>query len=196
MEGFQLYRKLVHRVEMNFLLKISKKIDHIQGGLGKFCAGLIFVMTILGALNAILRYVGKYIGMTLTSNALLEAQWYIFGATFLLAAPWTLLHNRHVRVDILYGQLKKRGQVWIDLIGTLIFLIPFCLYGIYASKDFVLTSWEIGEWSSDAGGLPRYPIKSLIPLGFLLLFLQGLSSLIKNIAFLRDKPCSEEVNGG
>ena len=140
-------------------------------------------MTIIGAMNAILRYSSKFSGVVLSSNAFLEAQWYLFSAVFLLGAGYTLHHNRHIRVDVLYGRMDKEKKRWVDLFGTLLFLIPFCCFGIWASWEFVMNSWDIFEVSPDAGGLPRYPVKSLIPIGFVFLLIQArvnLKCLIQN----------------
>ena len=138
----------------------------------KVCAWTLFVMTILGALNAVLRYSSKFTGQVWSSNAFLEGQWYLFSAVFLLGAGYTLYKDKHVRVDVMYSRLSKTGQRRINLIGTLIFAIPFCILGIWSSLEFVSNSWSIWEQSPDAGGLPRYPVKTLIPVGFILLLLQ------------------------
>ena len=145
--------------------------NNILGGL---CAILLLIMTGLGAINAVLRYSSKWSGTTLSSNAFLELQWYLFSAVFLLGAAYTFYHDRHVRVDVLYGRLKPKHRQWVDRGGTILFLIPFCCFGIWSSWEFVSNSWSIQEVSSDAGGLIRYPVKSLIPLGFMLLLLQSL----------------------
>ena len=113
-------------------------------------------MTILGALNAVLRYSSKFTGQVWSSNAFLEGQWYLFSAVFLLGAGYTLYKDKHVRVDVMYSRLSKTGQRRINLIGTLIFAIPFCILGIWSSLEFVFNSWSIWEQSPDAGGLPRY----------------------------------------
>ena len=154
--------------------------------IGVLCRYFLLLMTILGALNAILRYLSKFAGMALNSNALVEMQWYLFGAIFLLGAGYTLAKSRHVRVDIVYSNISKRYQRMIDIAGTILFLLPFCLVSIWLSWDFVLKSWEQWEVSSDAGGLPRYPIKTVIPLGFGLLFLGGLWE-VKRLIFRREE---------
>ena len=142
--------------------------------LSKVCAWTLFAMTILGALNAILRYSSRFTGQVWSSNAFLEGQWYLFSGLFLLGAGYTLYKDKHVRVDVLYSRLSKAGQNRINLIGTVVFAIPFCLLGLWSSVDFVYNSWSISEVSPDAGGLPRYPVKTLIPIGFLLLLFQCL----------------------
>ncbi len=145
--------------------------------IGLMCATMLLFMTIIGAMNAILRYSSKFSGVVLSSNAFLEAQWYLFSAIFLLGAGYTLHHNKHIRVDVLYGRLGKKNKRRIDLVGTVLFLIPFCCFGIWSSWEFVFNSWSVFEMSPDAGGLPRYPVKSLIPIGFVFLLLQGFVTL-------------------
>jgi len=149
-------------------------MDRFYAIVSKLCAWTLFVMTILGALNAVLRYSSKFTGQVWSSNAFLEGQWYLFSAVFLLGAGYTLHKDKHVRVDVLYSRLSTAGQKRINLIGTLIFAIPFCILGLWSSVDFVMNSWSILEQSPDAGGLPRYPVKTLIPLGFALLLVQCL----------------------
>lgn len=147
--------------------------------IGILCRYLLLLMTFLGALNAILRYLSKFAGMALNSNALVELQWYLFGSIFLLGAGYTLAKSKHVRVDILYGNISKKYQRLIDIVGIFVFLLPFCVASIWLSWDFVLKSWEQWEISSDAGGLPRYPIKTIIPVGFALLFFEGIRELMR-----------------
>ena len=149
-------------------------MDKYYAILSKVCAWTLFAMTILGALNAILRYSSRFTGQVWSSNAFLEGQWYLFSTIFLLGAGYTLYKDKHVRVDVLYSRLSKTGQNRINVIGTLVFAIPFCILGLWSSVDFVYNSWAVSEMSADAGGLPRYPVKTLIPLGFLLLLLQCL----------------------
>ena len=147
-------------------------MDQFYAIVSKVCAWTLFVMTILGALNAVLRYSSRFTGQVWSSNAFLEGQWYLFSAVFLLGAGYTLYKDKHVRVDVLYSRLSDAGQRRINLIGTLIFAIPFCILGIWSSLEFVSNSWSIWEQSPDAGGLPRYPVKTLIPVGFILLLMQ------------------------
>ena len=147
-------------------------MDRFYAIVSKGCAWTLFVMTILGALNAVLRYSSKFTGQVWSSNAFLEGQWYLFSAVFLLGAGYTLHKDKHVRVDVLYSRLSDAGQRRINLIGLVLFAIPFCLWGIWGSIEFVSNSWMIWEQSPDAGGLPRYPVKTLIPLGFTLLLFQ------------------------
>jgi len=149
-------------------------MDKFYTILSKVCAWTLFAMTILGALNAILRYSSRFTGQVWSSNAFLEGQWYLFSTIFLLGAGYTLFKDKHVRVDVLYSRFTPSKQRSLNLAGTLIFAIPFCLLGLWSSVDFVVNSWSIAEMSPDAGGLPRYPVKTLIPLGFLLLLIQCL----------------------
>ena len=130
-------------------------------------------MTFLGGCNAILRYIGRFVGKNLTSNAMLEAQWYLFSAVFLLGAGHVLLQEKHVRVDVFYERLSTKHKTYIDIGGTICFLIPLCIFGVWSSWDFVLESWSLLEVSPDAGGLPRYPVKTLVPLSFILLGIQS-----------------------
>ncbi len=147
-------------------------MDRFYAIVSKVCAWTLFVMTILGALNAVLRYSSKFTGQVWSSNAFLEGQWYLFSAVFLLGAGYTLHKDKHVRVDVVYSRLDNTGQRRINLIGLVLFAIPFCILGIWSSIEFVFNSWSIWEISPDAGGLPRYPVKTLIPLGFTLLLFQ------------------------
>lgn len=142
-------------------------------------------MITVGAYNALARYLGRFIGFNLSSNAYLELQQYLFSALFLLAGAAALSRDEHVRVDVLYGRLGKRARAWIDLVGTLVFLIPFCGLALWLSWPSVKSSWAILEGSPDPGGLPRYPLKSLVPLAFLLLLVQGVAQAIKYVAALR-----------
>jgi TRAP-type mannitol/chloroaromatic compound transport system permease small subunit len=155
--------------------------------IGRFCATLLLVMTILGVMNALLRYYSRFAGVALSSNAFLELQWYLFSAIFLFGAGYTLQHNKHVRVDVFYGSLSSKKQRWIDIVGTVFFLIPFCLFGMWSSWEFVYNSWDIWEVSADSGGLPRYPVKSLIPIGFFLLLIQAIVFLRTRMFYFEEK---------
>jgi TRAP-type mannitol/chloroaromatic compound transport system permease small subunit len=137
-------------------------------------------VTLISAANALMRY-----GFGMSSNAWLEIQWYLFGAIFLLAAGYTLKHNGHVRIDIIYGRFSARTQAWIDLLGSLLFLLPLCGLIVWLAWPGFVDSFVSGETSPDAGGLIRWPVRLLIPLGFALLALQGVAEIIKRIAFLR-----------
>ncbi|MEM9998676.1 MAG: TRAP transporter small permease subunit [Bacteroidota bacterium] len=161
------------------LLRLAHGIDRLTAALGRGAFALLAVMTLLGALNAVLRYAGRPLGLSLSSNALFDAQWMAFGLVFLLGAAWTLQQDRHVRVDVLLSRLSPRVRAWIDLLGALVFLLPFCGLMLWATWPMVENAWATREGALDPGGLPRWPIKVLIPLGFVLLTLQGVSEAIK-----------------
>jgi TRAP-type mannitol/chloroaromatic compound transport system permease small subunit len=175
------------------LLRLSHFIDAFTGRVGIVAYWLLPLMVLVGTWNVFGRYFGQWIGTNLTSNVLLEMQWYIFSLLFLLGAPYALLHNEHVRVDVLYARLSKKKHAMINLVGTVLFLIPFCIIVMYFSWSFVVASWEIFEDSPDPGGLPRYPIKTMIPVGMMLLMVQAFSEIIKNTARLTGTlPLEEE----
>ena len=165
---------------MKFLLAIAKTIDATNESIGRAVLWLVGAVTLISALNALARY-----GLGRSSNAWLEIQWYLFGAIFLLAAGYTLKHNGHVRIDVIYGRLSARTQAWIDLFGTLLFLLPLCVLMVWLAWPGFVNSFQSGEMSPDAGGLIRWPVRLLIPFGFALLALQGVAEIIKRIAFLR-----------
>lgn len=170
---------------MQKLLTIASWIDRLNERVGRLACWLTLIMVLIGSYNALARYLGRYLQVNLTSNAFLELQWYLFSAVFLLGAAYTLRHNAHVRVDVLFTRLTPRSRTWIELMGTLLFLVPFCVIMLWVSWAPIRNSWMILEMSPDPGGLPRYPIKTLIPLAFFLLLLQGLSDAVKQWAFLR-----------
>lgn len=170
---------------MPTLRRIADRIDAFSAWSGRMLYWLTLVMVGLGAFNAIARYLDKYTGLGLSSNTWLEGQWYLFSLVFLLGAAYTLQRNEHVRVDVLYGRLSPRGKAWIDLLGTVLFLLPFCGLVLFVSWDFVVNAWATGEWSSDPGGLPRYPIKTVVPVALLLVMVQGVAWILRAIAVLR-----------
>lgn len=170
---------------MQALLRISAAIDRLSAAVGRLVAWLVLLMVVVGSFNAIARYLGRYVGTNLSSNAWIELQWYLFSLVFLLGASWALATDQHVRVDVLYGRLSDRGKAWIDVVGAVVFLLPFCGFALWVSVPAVINSWAVWEQSPDPGGLPRYPIKTAIPVAFVLLFAQGVSQLIKGVAFLR-----------
>lgn len=170
---------------MDKLLRFSAGVDRANECIGRTIYWLTLAMVLIGSYNAIVRYLGRYLGINLSSNAYLELQWYLFSIVFLLGAGYTLKHNGHVRVDVVYERLRPRARAWVDLAGGVLFLLPFCVLMLWASWAPVRNSWAILEQSSDPGGLPRYPVKTLIPIAFTLLFLQGLSEIIKQWANLR-----------
>lgn len=164
---------------MTLLLQFSRAIDWLNERIGKGAFWLVLVMTLISAGNASYRF-----AFDNSSNGLLEIQWYLFSAIFLLAAAYTLQKNEHVRIDVLAGRLSPRGQAVIDIIGSLFFLLPIVLTVLWLSIPLVAESWRINEYSANAGGLIRWPVKLLVPVGFGLLALQALSELIKRVAFL------------
>ncbi|MGB3534744.1 MAG: TRAP transporter small permease subunit [Microcoleaceae cyanobacterium] len=170
---------------MQTLLKLSTWIDRCNEYLGRFVYWLSLIMIAVGTWNVIGRYVGRAVGQNLSSNAFIETQWYIFDVIFLLGAAYTLKHNEHVRVDVVQSRLNVRQKALINCLGTLFFLIPFCVMVIFYSWGWVFNSWSILEVSPDPGGLPRYPIKTLVIVSFVLLFIQGISEAIKNFAIFR-----------
>ncbi len=160
-------------------IAIAQTIDALNERIGRAVAWLVGLATLISAGNAALRYT-----LGLSSNAWLEIQWYLYSAIFLLAAGYTLKHNGHVRIDVLYGRFRSNTQAWIDLAGSLLFLLPFSLLMIWLSWPGFLESFGLGETSPDAGGLLRWPVRLLLPVGFLLLALQGVAEAIKRVAFL------------
>jgi len=170
---------------MHAWLKLARIIDRLNEGVGHLLYWLSLFMVLFGVYNATVRYLGAFIGRNLSSNAYLEAQWYLFGALFLLGAAYGLRHNVHVRVDVLHSRWSERTRAWIELLGTLLFLLPFCLIVLWLSLDWVAMSWKIKETSPNPGGLLRYPIKVVIPAAFTLLALQGVAQAIKAVAVLR-----------
>lgn len=164
---------------MQALLKLSKLIDGLSSWIGKYAIWLILASTVISGINAVVRK-----AFNTSSNAYLEVQWYLFAASFLIVAGYTLLNQEHVKIDVVSSRLSKRGQIWIDVIGFTLFLIPLCVTILWFSIPFFLQGYVSGEMSSNAGGLIRWPVYAMIPLGFSLLLLQGVSELIKRIAFL------------
>jgi TRAP-type mannitol/chloroaromatic compound transport system permease small subunit len=165
---------------MRPLLGLSNAIDLLNQKLGDICNFLILASCVVSAANAMIRYAFGY-----SSNAWLELQWYMFAIVIMFGASYTFKRNEHVRVEILYLMLSERGQLWLDMIGTLCFLIPSCLLLAYLSWPFFYQAYAVGEISSNAGGLIRWPIKFVIPAGFVMLALQGVSEVIKRIAALQ-----------
>jgi TRAP-type mannitol/chloroaromatic compound transport system permease small subunit len=164
---------------MNRLLALARLIDALNERIGRAAMWLVLLATLVSSGNAAMRY-----GFDLSSNAWLEIQWYLFALIFLLGAGYTLKHNGHVRIDILHGRFSPRAQAWVDLVGGLLFLLPLCGLMIWMGWGGFSDSLAVNETSPDAGGLPRWPIKFAIPLGFTLLALQGVAEVIKRAAFL------------
>lgn len=167
---------------MTALLSLSRLIDKISTGVGKFTMWLILATTLISAGNAIVRKM-----FNVSSNGLLEIQWYLFAAVFMLGASYGFLKNSHVRIDFISSKLSHRARNWVDVIGILVVLMPFCLIIISLGWPFFMQALTSGEMSQNAGGLIRWPAYLLIPVGFALLLLQAVSELIKRIAFLTDK---------
>ncbi|MBP1857168.1 TRAP transporter small permease subunit [Rhizobium herbae] len=164
---------------MKLLLGFSRLIDSITEIIGKAVAWLILVAVLVSAGNAIIRKI-----FNMSSNAWLEAQWYLFGAAFMLAAAYTLSQNEHIRIDVVYGKFSRRTQHWIDLFGHVFFLMPFVLLMTYYLIPYVLMSVRSQEGSSSAGGLIVWPAKAILLFGFALLALQGVSEIIKKVAIM------------
>ena len=165
---------------MGALLKFSKAVDWLNAQVGRWVIWLILASTVISGVNAVVRK-----AFNTSSNAYLEVQWYLFAAAFMLAAGYTLLHGEHVKIDVIASRLSKRKQIWIDVIGFAFFLTPMCIVILYYAVPFFLQGYRSGEMSSNAGGLIRWPVYLMMPLGFALLLLQGLSEFIKRVAFLR-----------
>lgn len=165
---------------MKTLLALSRVIDVLNTFLGKAFSWLLLAAILISAINATTRKL-----FNLSSNAWLESQWYLFSAVFLIAASYTLLSSEHVKVDLVYQTLPRKAQLWIEILGTLIFLFPFCMITAYLSWPVFVAKFVSGEVSNNPGGLVLWPVWILIPAGFGLLTLQGLSELIKRIAILR-----------
>ncbi|MDP3651185.1 MAG: TRAP transporter small permease subunit [Rhodoferax sp.] len=164
---------------MTPLLSLSRLIDTISTWVGKFTMWLILITTLISAGNALVRKIFNN-----SSNGLLEIQWYLFAAVFLLGAGYGFLKNSHVRIDFISSKLSERARNWIDVVGIVVVLLPFCLITISLSWPFFMQALTSGEMSQNAGGLIRWPAYILIPVGFTLLALQGVSELIKRVAFL------------
>ena len=166
---------------MKFLLSISSFIDWVNERLGWFAKILVLISALVSAGNAMVRY-----AFDLSSNGWLEVQWYMFACIVMLGASYTLKRNEHVRVDIVYMNLSERKQIWVDIIGTVVFLLPTCAVLAWLAWPFFMQSFDIRESSGNAGGLPRWPIKFVLPLGFALVALQGVSEIIKRVAALEN----------
>lgn len=165
---------------MKVLLTISHAIDALNERVGRIVLWLVLVMALVSASNALARYL-----FNLSSNAWLELQWYLFASVFLLCAGYTLLHNEHIRIDVVSSRLSRRTQLWIDIFGTLFFLLPVTIFIMVLAWPIFVNAWVSHEISGNAGGLIRWPARLLVPAGFFLLSLQGLSELIKRIAILK-----------
>jgi TRAP-type mannitol/chloroaromatic compound transport system permease small subunit len=162
------------------LLSLSRLIDRLSEFVGRWVAWLVVFAVLISTVNAIVRKAFNY-----SSNSLLEIQWYLFAAIFLLAAGYTLMRQEHVKIDVISGRFSKRTQIWIDIIGICLFLLPFVVVVFQLVMPLVIRAYETGEMSSNAGGLIRWPVFAMLPIGLVLLGLQGVSELIKRVAFLK-----------
>jgi TRAP-type mannitol/chloroaromatic compound transport system permease small subunit len=165
---------------MKLLLGLSRTIDTLNEHVGRLTYWLILAAVLISAGNAVVRYT-----VNMSSNAWLEIQWYLFSFVFLFCAGYTLLHNQHVRIDVISGQLSSRARAWIDIFGTVFFLLPMATVIMWLSWPVFLDAYRSNEVSTNAGGLTVWPGRLMLPVGFFLLILQGLSELIKRVAFLR-----------
>ncbi len=165
---------------MPFLLSLSRRIDRFSELIGRSVAWLVLAAVVISALNAVVRR-----AFNISSNAFLEIQWYLFAAVFMLGAGYTMLRQEHVKIDVVSGRFSKRTQIKMDIVGICVFLFPFVYMIIKLSMPLVINAYQIQEMSSNAGGLIRWPVFALLPLGMLLLGIQGLSELIKRVAFLQ-----------
>jgi TRAP-type mannitol/chloroaromatic compound transport system permease small subunit len=168
---------------MGFWVKLSEGIDRVNQLFGKLASIMILLSCVVSATNAVLRY-----GLDMSNNWPLELQWYLFAAAVMLGSSYTLKRNEHVRVDLIYSNVSDHMRIWIDLFGLILFLIPACLLFAWLSwTTLFYPSWLVSEHSLNSGGLPRYPIKFIVPFGFFMLSLQGMSEIIKRIGMLKGK---------
>ncbi|MCC7459265.1 MAG: TRAP transporter small permease subunit [Nitrospira sp.] len=165
---------------MKLCLALSRAIDRLNERVGRLCYWLVLVAVLISSGNAIVRYT-----FDRSSNAWLEVQWYLFSAVFLFCAGYTLLHNQHVRIDIVSGRFSKRARTWIEVFGTVFFLLPMAVTIGWLSWPVFVDAYVRHEVSTNAGGLTVWPARLMVPMGFLLLVLQGVSELIKRVAFLQ-----------
>jgi TRAP-type mannitol/chloroaromatic compound transport system permease small subunit len=165
---------------MQFLLSLSRLIDKLSERIGHTVRWLVLAAVLISAGNAVMRK-----AFNMSSNAYLEIQWYLFAAVFMLAAGYTMMRQEHVRIDVISGRFSKRTQIWIDIVGICVFLFPFIFMIIKLAMPLVIGAYVSKEMSSNSGGLIRWPVFALLPAGLLLLGMQGLSELIKRVAFLQ-----------
>jgi len=177
---------------MNGLRQLSDRIGRVADGLGWLVGWMVLAMVLVGAFNAVARYASRFVGVVFLSNGLVDLQWYLFSLVFLLGASYALRRDAHVRVDVLYSRLTVRGKAVVNLLGTLLFLVPFCIYGLVFCWPSVRNSVAVWEQSPDAGGLARWPIKASLLLGFALLLLQGVAQALQHLADVVDPDGAEE----
>src|SRR5262249_29316441 len=166
-------------INLQILLKLSGAIDRLNEKFGVVANWMVLLACLISAGNAASRYL-----FSESSNGWLEVQWYLFAGMVLLGGPYTLKMNEHVRVDLVYGMVSEKTRIWIDIVCTILFLLPICIILIYFTWPWFVESWRLGEESSNAGGLIRWPVKLVLPVGFALMVLQGISELIKRVAAL------------
>lgn len=171
---------LIDGDNMSFLLALSRRIDQLSEWVGRWVAWLVLAAVLISAGNAISRK-----AFDMSSNAFLEIQWYLFAAVFLLASGYTMMRQEHVKIDVISGRFSKRTQIWLDVVGICLFLFPFIFMVIKLAMPLVINAYITQEVSSNAGGLIRWPVFALLPIGLALLGIQGVSELIKRIAFLK-----------
>lgn len=176
---------------MRALLAVSRAIDAATRLIGQSVAWLVIAAAVISAGNAVIRKL-----FDLSSNAWLELQWWLFAAVFLLAAPWTLALNEHIRIDIVNERLPKWVRNAIEIVGHIFFLLPTAALVVYTSWSFFLSAYDQNEQSPNFGGLPQWPVKLLIPVSFAILFLQGVSELIKRIAIINGDLPDDRLDGG
>lgn len=176
---------------MGALLSFSRAIDKLNAWVGRYAIWLIMGSTVISAANALVRYT-----FNTSSNAFLEIQWYLFAWSFLIAAGFTLLNREHVRIDVINSRLPKKAQMWIDILGFAFFLTPVCLLVLYYGTPMLMEKFASGEMSGNPGGLIRWPVWLAIPVGFILLMLQGWSELIKRVAFLTGRGPDPTIKAG
>lgn len=164
---------------MNILLAFSRRVDWITERIGKSIGWLLLAAVLISAGNAVIR---KAFGIS--SNAYLEAQWYLFGAVFMLGAGYVFLHDQHVRIDVVSNRISRRGQIWVDVLGIALFLLPLCVFVVWTSLPSLQMAIMTKEVSANPGGLLRWPVYALVPIGFAMLAVQSASELIKRIAYL------------
>ena len=179
---------------MVFLKKLSEVIDSFTKRTGRAVQWLLLLMILVAVYNALGRYLGRFAGVNLTSNFFLEVQWYLFSTVFLLGASSALSEDGHVRVDVFFSSFSPEKKAKVDIAGGFLFLLPFVIFLFYLSLPSVYNSWSIFEDSPDPGGLPRYPIKTLLPVALLMLFFQGISEIIKAWIFLKKGHHKKEMH--
>lgn len=170
----------VGELTLQALLRLSRGIDALTTVIGRWLSWLILVAVIISAGNATIRKI-----FDVSSNAYLELQWVLFGVVFLLCSPWTLLNGEHIKIDIINHHLPLKVRSWIDMIGHIFFLVPFCIVLLWTSIPFFLVSYHQNEQSFSAGGLPQWPAKSLVVIGSALLLVQAVSEIIKRLAVMQ-----------